>query len=267
MRVGALLAGPTLVGAAVLGTAPDRPVGSPGYGQRDIALAAAGFPAVTDTTAAGLGILDAPKFLLDNVFHIGEKSLSQLIVNPLTNTSPSFGGLLGWLGLSTNDQFSMVFDHLGFQYLTVGGILNSVGFPDTETVAQAAQHLNQLLGGLGLVSESTVAELLHGLDPSIATSGAGDLTLAQVLTDININPTEPLNEILDNLFIGPGATLGDETVAQLLDLLLKPGETAVPNPPGVEDATLLTDYLTGIGLGSNLTIDQLLGLDPSGIVG
>lgn len=261
-RIGVALAGPALVGAAVFGTASTGPIGPSGHSHRDIAPTASFLPASGMT---GTGIGSFPQFLLDNLFQIGQKTIAELFANPLTGASPTLGGLLGWLGLSTDDQFSTVFEHLGFQNLTIGSILNGLGFPDTETVEQAAEHLNQLMGGIGLVNGSTLAELLHAFDTSIGSSTAADLTLEQVLTQINVNPTEPLNEILDDLRLGPDPadTLGNATVAELMNELLRPGETAVPNPPGVEDSTTLIDYLTGIGIHPDLTIDQLLGLDPS----
>lgn len=255
------IAGTAIAGSTALVGAPTMSVDSLGHLPHHVALtSAADIFFGDDPTGNPVADLGNPmQFVLDDVLGIGQKTLPQLMVNPFTGAPLSFGDVLSWVGLSTDDQLSTAFTHLGLNNLTIDGILNVVGVSDTDTVNAAVQQLSQLLGGFGLIDDSTIAALLG--DPG--TSDVGDMTLAEVLAQLNLNSREPLDQLLSGFQVGPepADTLGSLEIGQLLNSLLPPDQIAVPIPPGVEDTTTFADFLTSFGVG-DLTIDQLLGLDP-----
>lgn len=249
-----LVAGTVVAGAASFGGSPVATAGFPGNSHGSVALTS-----VADLLPDQQGLYPSPedlnplKALLDEVLGIGQKTLPQLIVSPWTGASPTFGGMLSWLGLSTDDQLSAVFTHLGLHLVTINSILGVVGSSDTDTVDEVVQHLDHMFGGFGLV-ESLLSSL---------TSSVGDLTVAEVFSQMDLDSREPLDELLANLPFGPDPsdTVGDLSIGQLLDFALPTDQTVVPYPPGVEDTTTVGDYLIALGIGT-LTIDQLLGVDP-----
>ncbi len=237
-RTAALAAATVVAGTSLLGVAPALPgPHAPGHARHGIALTAAGD---AFAAAANSGFDQFLKFTLDYVFWVGQKTLPQLVTNPFTGTSASIGEVLGWLNLSTQAPLSTVFTDLGLQNQTIGGILQISGLPDGATLDQALQHwkladvtLNQLMGGLGVNAETTLAGLVDRL-------GVGGETLSQLIGQLGIASSAMT---MDNLMTG----LGVGGLEGFLPLV------------GLQPTTTLDVALSAMGIETSLTLGEFLG--------
>lgn len=246
------LAASAMVAGSLFGGTAAHVVGPVGQQQHAVALVATidSILPGDNPLGEGGGLIS---YVIDDLLGIGDKTLPELIVNPFTGASPTFGEMVGWLGISVHDEFSDVFVQLGLHNVTIDGILTFVGFSQTETISDA---MERALGPF-----SSLFEFPTDPDADPDELNLYDMTIGEVLNQLGLDPDQPLDELLSSLPAGPDPTdtLGEQTMAQILNVLLLPDQTAVPES-GVDDSTTLADYLTGIGLGT-FTIDELLGLD------
>lgn len=171
-------------------------------------------------------------------------------------------GFLPIMGSSTTQSIADFLAMIGFgPTITLGGLLGSGGMLE----AVGDMSLGQLLG---FDDTTTLGGVLTGMVSNIANPdynpadplgptnmpflSLGELSVTQLLGEVQLNPTDSLSEVLSQLPLGLNdAPLGDTTLAEFLGLMA-PGTT-------IDSTTTITGFLDGAGMGT-LTLDDWLGL-------
>ncbi|MBS9533858.1 hypothetical protein KIH27_09705 [Mycobacterium sp. M1] len=127
----------------------------------------------------------------------------------------------------------------------------ALGFNTSTTIRQFVDNLHLNLSGEPVGPGETVGSL-NDL-PTL-----GSTTIGSLMGWANMSPTESLATLIDNFQVG-GVSLGSYTIGDALDhLILNPSALSTS---GVEDSTLVSDFLNAMGWGT-YTIDQMLNLSP-----
>lgn len=256
-RIGALTTSTVLAGVTLFAPAaavPNQPVAPVEQVHYDIALTGAADAFAAAGTSAWNGFW---KFMLDWVFWIGQKTLPELVTNPWTGSSASIGEILSWFDVSTDDQLVTVFQQLGLQNYTLGGLMAQFGLPDTTTVDEAMQQfgladitLEQLTHGVGIGASTTIVNLVDKL-------GLGSETLSEVLGHVGVPPSDTLGNMFSSLGLA-----GLQGFFPLFGLQHTNSVTDALDSMGLSIDRTLDQFLSNGGLGDfigNLTVGKVLG--------